>query len=716
MRHIIYGIIGCIAIISLIGGYSPTMAQSSEPLEKVVRISPAGQAYIDPEVSPMPNSALLTYQAAGGDIYLARLDPDTGLFVSSEGKDILIDTDGARPIETFNGPEFGYDATGWALYYAKPHNDVVQIWRARLQTDGSVETTPLTSGPRHQTQLVSRNGAAPQTYVAAIQGTWQNGNAVYFDTAQPDVTVPFEIIENGIAGVRWVDQSYLITFSEREGANRGQVMLLDAASNSDPVMITNDAGDKTDPYGWYATDFGQRELLVVAIVDNSAAAVYRNTGGDYYERIATLTPPPDAQFSFVSSAEPFVVGGKSYISLVIKNATSNRDQFSDSEIWLFDLNDDPATRYTERCDSGEPGLSRSDPEVFIGTERVFLYYNVLSGEGVTPYETRRCASNLGSDGVPLVAPQPTTSAAQQPGAFCEWIEPTSTDSAIDVALEPHYVCHDPDTAQRDKLLVFFPGTGALPSDYQGFVETAGDMGLHAIGLSYYNPESINLQICPTDPDPNCHENARNEVLFGEDTFDGIDIGYANSAQNRLVTLLQYLSTTAPNAGWEQYLDGDQPRWDMIVVAGHSQGAGMAAYVAHTHAVARAILFAWVDIQRGQPAPWLYDPTATAPENYYFFEHVDDRARGEAAKEEMFSLWGAAPFGEVNVDGRTAPYDNAHILLTAEAPAANEETPIIIQDRPSAAAHNMPIVDSFTPLNADGSPILEPVWRYLLDVQ
>ncbi|NDJ87526.1 MAG: hypothetical protein GYB66_16755, partial [Chloroflexi bacterium] len=551
-----------------------------------------------------------------------------------------------------------------------------------------------------QTQLVSRNLRAESTRIAAIRGTWQASTAVWFDESDPSTDHDIATIENGIASLRWIDNSYQLTYSQRTGPDRGQVLLLDTATNAAQV-ITNDAGDKTDPYGWYAPDFGG-EMLVLAIVDNAAVAVYRDTGGAYWERIATLQPPPEAGATFISSAEPFVVGGRSYISLIIKNATDTRERFSHSEVWLFDVNEDPTTRYTERCDSGESGLARSDPEVFIGEQNVFVYYNVIDGPGVTPYEVRRCRSELTAAGTSA-----SRSVAQTDPEVCQWVSPQDTDPQIDSALAPHYVCLDPSVSQRGRLLVFFPGTAATPEDYELFAEEGAAVGLHTISLSYPNPRSVNLQICPGDPDPNCHENARREVIYGQDLHSGVSVDEPNAIVNRIVHLLRFLHEQTPDAGWDQYLDGDMPRWEHIVVAGHSQGAGMAAYLAHAHPVARAILFAWVDQSQGNVAPWILEAHATPPERIYYFEHVADHERGKIAKGQMLEAFGLHALGEANIDTTIAPYGDAHVLFTSVTPAREGA-------RASAGAHNVVIGDDFTPVE-NGVPALREVWRYLLDV-
>ncbi|MFW5748866.1 MAG: hypothetical protein ACOCYT_04550, partial [Chloroflexota bacterium] len=514
----------------------PTVAQADN---RVVTISPAGQSYVDPEI--LPGGSLMTYQAAGS-IYLAPLDPETGLIANANSAGLLIDSDAARVLTTFNGPEFGIDANGWALFYAKDDGGTIQTWRATVDRANGVTSERISDGGPYLSQLASRNPSAATTRIAAIRGTWQDGTAVWFDESAPENVREIATIENGVSSVRWVDNSSLITYSERDGADRGQVALLDTTTGLRQV-ITDDAGDKTDPYGWFAPEY-DNDLLVLAIVDNAAVAVYRDTGGAAWERIATLTPPAESRFDFVSSAEPFTLNGRSYMSLIVKNADDSRQRFTDSEVWLFDLNADTGTRYAERCDSGESGVARSDPEVYVGAENVFVYYNVLSGPNVTPYEIRRCRSALTVGGTPAPEPAETPPPSTAGAPACRWIDPQTTDSDIDTELEPHYVC-DPAAAPQDNLLVFFPGTGADPEDYELFIEEAAAGGLHAIGLSYVNSRSVNLQICPRDPDPACHENIRREIINGEELHPGVTVDEANSIMGRLVALLRHLHEQDP---------------------------------------------------------------------------------------------------------------------------------------------------------------------------
>jgi hypothetical protein len=101
---------------------------------------------------------------------------------------------------------------------------------------------------------------------------------------------------------------------------------------------------------------------------------------------------------------------------------------------------------------------------------------------------------------------------------------------------------------------------------------------------------------------------------------------AESIVNRLVKLLGYLDKQNPQEGWGTYLDGGAPSWSRIALAGQSQGAGMAAYIAKEHAVARVILFSspWDFVSNGGTrtlAPWIAIPSKTPPDRWFGGYHA-----------------------------------------------------------------------------------------------
>ena len=62
----------------------------------------------------------------------------------------------------------------------------------------------------------------------------------------------------------------------------------------------------------------------------------------------------------------------------------------------------------------------------------------------------------------------------------------------------------------------------------------------------------------------------------------------------LTTLLQHLAASAPADGWDAFLSSsgssEAVTWDNIILAGHRDGAGRAAYLGSTHPVDRVVLF------------------------------------------------------------------------------------------------------------------------------
>lgn len=288
---------------------------------------------------------------------------------------------------------------------------------------------------------------------------------------------------------------------------------------------------------------------------------------------------------------------------------------------------------------------------------------------------------------------------------CRDVPPKDTNPALDEYLEEHLVCVDPAAGRRDRLLVFLPGTRAMPHRYSMFIREAAAMGLHAIGLRYANMFAINYEVCPYMKDASCYEDSRAEILYGQGVFEPLDIGPGGSAVGRLTSLLAHLHRRFPAEGWGQYLGRDgKPIWSSIVIAGQSQGGGNATMIARDNPVARLINFAWSDRYQGKIAPWLTEPFATPAEDLYVFEHMRDRI---ASRRDMWPLIGIDRLGpETSVDGAKPPFGGSHILTTDIEPS---------QSNTAGGPHNSVVVDDFTPLREDGTPVLDYVWRHLLDV-
>jgi len=285
------------------------------------------------------------------------------------------------------------------------------------------------------------------------------------------------------------------------------------------------------------------------------------------------------------------------------------------------------------------------------------------------------------------------------------VAPQATDPAIDKALDNHYVWLDTTVRSNHKLFVFLPGTGLTPAVYQLVQQEAARLGYHVIGLMYVNTPGL-AKVCPNDPDPAaCYENSRLEIIDGIDRSPWVDVNPANSIDNRLTKLLEYLITQYPDEGWERFLLGDEPKWSQIAMSGHSQGGGHAAMIAKIRLVARVVMFSSVtDSLQSASVPWVATQV-TPSERYWGIDHgLDEQFRSIRASWDSLgmSIFGPA----VAPENSAPPYGFTHMLVTHYLPLRG----------PGRAAHGAPCTDFNTPLDADGKPLFREAWRYLLSAR
>lgn len=288
-------------------------------------------------------------------------------------------------------------------------------------------------------------------------------------------------------------------------------------------------------------------------------------------------------------------------------------------------------------------------------------------------------------------------------AGCIEVAPKATDAAIQSWLEPHLIARDPNIPARNRLFLFLCGSFGTPARQQLITRFAAQLGYHAINLSYPNSWTVG-GLCQDSLDPDCHGKVRLDVIDGGERSGLVRINPADSIEHRLRALLAERVRTAPDQGWERFITpaGDID-WSALVIAGHSQGGGHAAILGKRHAVARIIMLAApVDYVRAlhEHARWLSAPGATPPERYFGFVHSADQ--GLERIQRCWELLGLDRRPLISVDDHQPPYDGAQRLVTH------------IAQVPRHKFHGCVVQDRITPLRLDGTPVFEPVWRYLLD--
>ncbi len=208
------------------------------------------------------------------------------------------------------------------------------------------------------------------------------------------------------------------------------------------------------------------------------------------------------------------------------------------------------------------------------------------------------------------------------------VDPQQTDPAIRAVHGPHVAVYDPQVASNHRLLVFFVGTGGRAERSTWIVSTYATWGYHAISLDY--EDNVVAVTCAHSQDPKCFDHYREAIVLGAPGSGKIHVDRANSILNRLQKLLVYLAQHDPSGGWGQFVANGQPNWSRMVVAGHSQGSGHAAFLGKMYKVDRVLIFSgpqdYLD-NLHEPAPWQSRPSATPPARFFAF----------LSKKDMFNI-------------------------------------------------------------------------------
>jgi hypothetical protein len=280
-----------------------------------------------------------------------------------------------------------------------------------------------------------------------------------------------------------------------------------------------------------------------------------------------------------------------------------------------------------------------------------------------------------------------------PNGTVRQVQPSVADPSIQRFDKANLAMFNHGVERDAPLLVFFPGTGSEPKASWPFLAAGADAGYRVIGLMYDNGVSV-PQTCGPQADPGCSDRFREKRIFGDAVSSDIDDLRNESVIHRLVKLLEYLDKNFPGDGWGQYLDHGQPKWSRIAVSGHSQGGGVAAYIAKKRTVYRVINLsgAWDRTEATQQwAPWITAASATPMVRWYCAYHLKE-SRAQAMKLAYVAL--------------QVPADHIRVLTL-------EPNPANTMPKGADVYHVSMSATGVTPLAGDGSPAYAADWAFLL---
>lgn len=275
-----------------------------------------------------------------------------------------------------------------------------------------------------------------------------------------------------------------------------------------------------------------------------------------------------------------------------------------------------------------------------------------------------------------------------------YVQPVDTDINYAVAQDSHLVVRNTST-HLNKLFLFIGGTGSSSKTYKRISEFAGNEGYDVIGIAY--PNSIAAASLKNDTDSLAFNHYRQEICFGEPVSPDVSVDSLNSITTRCIKLLNYLHTTYPSQSWNQYLNGsDDLNWSKIMVGGHSQGAGHAAYLGKINLVDRVLMLAGPNDYSdhfAKPAVWLSTSGNTPPTRYFgYLSELDEIVDFDKQLSNLEALEVYPAYDTTLVDNSSSPYGNSRCLYTRQPPGL------------SILNHNTPI--KFSSIN-------NSVWEYML---
>lgn len=236
----------------------------------------------------------------------------------------------------------------------------------------------------------------------------------------------------------------------------------------------------------------------------------------------------------------------------------------------------------------------------------------------------------------------------------------------------------PDALSKTKptLVVFLGGSSTNPTEYQTISFYAARLGYAVLDLSYKTGLTTVGLACghlglTADA---CYMNYRGESIFGKSqayasgsptySSSAITVTAADSVVNRLVCAIQDLKAN-PLPGLAGYFDQfivanasspypttgvspSYPNWSQIIIAGHSQGGGDAAFIGMklpaSSPVKRVVMFSapedyYTVSGLNTSASWITGTTVTTTDNFWGLRNDSEGAFGDFVSKNWTKLAG-----------------------------------------------------------------------------
>jgi len=366
-----------------------------------VQIGDPETAYVCMEFSPdMKYMAWVEPQRRGGNaeniVWLCAMDAETGDLIPRSGKGFKVGAVKMGDYEPSGQPQWGQDDNGFFAVILDPKGSLV-VARPQPQSDGGLSATvtrlPTPPNPSRMFPYPTRL-TKPGGIVVYIQNDNEGNRQLhYIDLADPasehqitrgsHLKIGKKRLEPFIVDIpRWLydvetraDGLPVVIYGDDTEPNSRipfpmiEVKELDFAKpNPMPMTVAKPLPVLFDPFPFLYR--GERYIVAGVNAKASGVVVKPGADGQYRDVIHRFEPrgSPLKNPNNLASAEPFVWQGKVYSAFQVNEPGAPGT--TSAEIWLTSLMDGSVLR---RLSDDTPS-QHADPEFFLGTSRVWIFY------------------------------------------------------------------------------------------------------------------------------------------------------------------------------------------------------------------------------------------------------------------------------------------------------------------------------------------------------
>ena len=368
-----------------LAGHAAAAAQAFVPQD--IEICAAEFDVVDPEFDV--DGSQLAYMTTAGEVRVARMRTDG--FVDAPGcAGELVGRDAiwTLPDKTYRqGPEWALSQSGPELFYTKSLPDDRFALVSARRDDHGWQPNVLTRGENRGMQITSKDAADPQSRVMYLR---RNAAGKYVpswrESTLPKTEASLPVSGNASSGgvPRWVPGERQMSTAALDDAGVYQAAVVSIDDRS-VRLLTTGPDNKDEVWLWRAPEFGG-DWAMITVVDSCCLRIYREVDRIFRE-VNSYDVRALSGLSKIYSPEPFVVGGRSYISFQASNIKLDKK----AQIWFVAA--DPAAPLARQVSDASVRAVRIEPEWLVTASGVFIYY--------TQYDSlKRSALRRAATGIP----------------------------------------------------------------------------------------------------------------------------------------------------------------------------------------------------------------------------------------------------------------------------------------------------------------------------